>query len=65
MVWVEQLEAKQGEDDLNGEGASVHKVAIEELEAVVKVSDAQLLRLLTHFQPKIDQTRKKTTAGYE
>lgn len=52
MVWVEQLEAKQGDNDLNGEGASVHKVAIEELEAVVKVSDAQQLRLLTHFRLK-------------
>ena len=30
-VWIEQLETKQGEDALNTEASSVHKVSIEEV----------------------------------
>ena len=41
VLRVEQLEPKQGEDDFNGERATVHKVPIEQLSAVVKVGDAR------------------------
>lgn len=39
VVWAQQLEAKQGENDLNGERATIHKVAIEQLNSVVKHDD--------------------------
>jgi len=35
-VGVEQLEAKQREDHLQGEGAAVHKVSVEQLSSAVK-----------------------------
>lgn len=43
VVGVEQLEAKEGENDLKGERAAVHKVAVEQLSSAVKHNDAQAL----------------------
>lgn len=43
VVGVEQLEAKKGKNDLNRERATIHKVTIEQLNAVVKHYDAQVL----------------------
>lgn len=31
MIWIQELEAKEGEDHFNGEGTTVHKVAIKYL----------------------------------
>lgn len=45
VVGVEQLEAKESQNDLEGERATVHKVAIEQLFCVVKICDAQELDL--------------------
>lgn len=42
VVGVEQLEAKQGENDLDRERTAIHKVAIEELGAAVKNNDVAL-----------------------
>lgn len=42
VVGVEQLEAKEGENDLNGERAAIHKVSIEELRCVVKEKDPRV-----------------------
>lgn len=47
VVGVEQLEAKESEDDLEGERAAVHKVPVEQLNAAVKENDAPVLRLTT------------------
>lgn len=43
FVGEEQLEAKEGKNDLNRERAAIHKVSIEQLNSVVKQCDAQLL----------------------
>lgn len=45
VVGVEQLEAKEGKNDLNRERAAIHKVTIEQLNSVVKHYDAQVLDL--------------------
>lgn len=45
VVRVEQLEAKESQNDLEGERATVHKVAIEQLFGVVKICEAQELDL--------------------
>lgn len=37
VVRVEQLEAEESQDNLEGEGATVDKVSIEQLHRVVKV----------------------------
>lgn len=37
VVWVEQLEAEESQDNLEGEGATVDKVSIEQLCYVVKM----------------------------
>lgn len=31
MIWIQELKAKEGEDHFNGEGTTVHKVAIKYL----------------------------------
>lgn len=45
VVGVEQLEAEEGKNDLKRERAAVHKVAIEQLNSVVKHYDTQVLDL--------------------
>lgn len=45
VVRVEQLEAKQGKNDLKRERATVHKVTVEQLNSVVKHYDAHVSRL--------------------
>lgn len=37
VVWVEQLEAEESQDNLEGEGATIDKVSIEQLRYVVKM----------------------------
>lgn len=37
VVWVEQLEAEESQDNLEGEGATVDKVSIEQLHCLVKI----------------------------
>lgn len=43
IVRVQQLEAKEGKNDLKGERSTIHKVPIEQLNSVVKHYDAQVL----------------------
>lgn len=43
IVRAEQLEAKEGENDLKGERAAIHKVPVEQLNCVVKHYDAPVL----------------------
>lgn len=43
VVWVEELEAKEGKNNLKRERAAIHKVTIEQLNSVVKDYDSQVL----------------------
>lgn len=49
VVGVEQLEAKESQDDLEGEWATVDKVSIEQLYCVVKICEAQDLEFFLGF----------------
>lgn len=42
VVGVQQLEAEEREDDLDGERTAIHEVAVEQLEAAVKNHDARV-----------------------
>ena len=41
VVGVKQLEAKEGENDFNGERATIHEVPVEQLNSVVRDFAAQ------------------------
>lgn len=51
VVWVEQLEAKEGKNDLQGERTAINKVTIEQLDSGVKYHNAHVLRLLVVLRP--------------
>lgn len=60
VVGVEQLEAEEGENDLDGERTAIHKVAIEELEAAVKINDVQIPGLFARSGPEQNEPGGKT-----
>lgn len=62
-VGVEQLEAKEGKDDLEGERATIYKVAVEQLSSVVKHYNTSIEDSTgSYFKHRILETRRRTAS---